>query len=86
MVDYREILRLESSGYSQRQIAACVHSSRGTIREVLSLCKELSLEWPLTSDMSNDELRKFLYPTGSMSLPERFLIVPTYTRSWPSRV
>lgn len=62
MVDYREILRLDSSGYSQRQIASSVHSSRGTIREVLGLYKELGLEWPLTSDMSNDELRKFLYP------------------------
>ena len=31
MVDYREILRLNSLKYTQRQIAASVHSSRNTI-------------------------------------------------------
>ena len=35
MVDYREILRLNSLKYTQRQIAASVHSSRNTISEVL---------------------------------------------------
>lgn len=34
MVNYREILRLTSLGYTQRQIAASVHSSRSTISEV----------------------------------------------------
>ncbi|UYO61083.1 hypothetical protein LNN31_09815 [Acetobacterium wieringae] len=57
MVNYREILRLNSLNYTQRQIAASVHSSRNTIREVLEVaakaggivnissvktCKELS--------------------------------------------
>lgn len=35
MVNYREILRLDSLNYTQRQIAASVHSSRNTISEVL---------------------------------------------------
>ncbi|TJX16325.1 integrase, partial [Tissierella creatinini] len=30
MVNYREILRLRSLGYSQRQVASSVHSSRDT--------------------------------------------------------
>ena len=37
MVNYREILRLDSLNYTQRQIAASVHSSRNTISEVLHL-------------------------------------------------
>ena len=35
MVDYREILKLNSLKYTQRQIAASVHSSRNTISEVI---------------------------------------------------
>lgn len=62
MVDYREIIRLNSLDYSQRQIAASVHSSRDTIRDVLNLSKEKGLLWPLDDDLTNDELRRFLYP------------------------
>jgi len=40
MVNYREILRLNSLNYTQRQIAASVHSSRNTIREVVSDSKD----------------------------------------------
>ena len=47
MVNYREILRLTSLGYSQRQIAASVHSSRSTISEVQGLAKKLELTLPL---------------------------------------
>lgn len=39
MVNYREILRLTCLGYSQRQIAASVHSSRSTISEVQALAR-----------------------------------------------
>ena len=34
MVDYREILRLQSLGYNITQIAGSLHSSRNTVREV----------------------------------------------------
>jgi len=40
MVDYREILRLNSLKYTHRQIAASVHSSRNTISEVIQLAAE----------------------------------------------
>lgn len=44
MVNYQEILRLDSLGYSQHQIAASVHSSSNIIREVLheSIARGLS--------------------------------------------
>ena len=37
MVDYREILRLKSLGYTMKDIASSVHSSRNTVSEVLTL-------------------------------------------------
>ena len=43
MVNYREILRLHSLKYSQREIAASVHSSRSTIQQVLSLADHLAI-------------------------------------------
>ena len=62
MVNYREILRLSSQGYSQRQIQSSTNSSRTTIREVLALAEEKELSWPLPEEMTNDDLRKYLYP------------------------
>ena len=52
MVNYREILRLNSLKYTQRQIAASVHSSRNTISEVLHLAEENGLNWPLDENLS----------------------------------
>lgn len=51
MVDYREILRLNSLKYTQRQIAASVHSSRNTISEVIKLAAENNLCWPLDDQL-----------------------------------
>jgi len=62
MVNYREILRLRSQDYSQRQVAASVHSSRSTISEIIKLADEKGLIWPLPPDMSNTNLRNLLYP------------------------
>lgn len=44
MVDYREILRLNSLGYTKTDIASSVHSSRNTIQEVLSIAEALKIE------------------------------------------
>ena len=47
MVDYREILRLSSDPQNnQRSIAARVHSSRDTIREVQNAPQECSTPKP----------------------------------------
>lgn len=68
MVNYREILRLKSLGYSQRQIAASVHSSRHTIRDVLSLAANVGIEWPLDQEATNEALHETLYP-GRVAAP-----------------
>ena len=54
MVDYREILRLLSLKYNYTQIAAAVHSSRHTVRDVSC--------WPLGEELSNQKLYELLYP------------------------
>ena len=35
MINYREVLRLNSLGYSQRRIEASVHSSHQTVKNVM---------------------------------------------------
>lgn len=62
MIDYREILRLNSLKYSQRQIAASVHSSRNTISEVLKLADQNNLSWPLDDQLTNEKVCSMLYP------------------------
>ena len=63
MVNYLEILRLGSDPEStQRSIAAAVHSSRDTIREVLTTAKEAGVEWPLDDSVTNEMLKSILFP------------------------
>jgi transposase len=62
MVNYREILRLRSLGYSQRQIAASVHSSRDTVGVVFKLSDEHEIAWPLEAAMTDTILQTLFYP------------------------
>jgi len=62
MVNYREIMRLNSLHYSSRQIAASMHSSRNTIREVLKLAEEHFICWPLDEAVTNEVLFSTFYP------------------------
>jgi transposase len=62
MINYREILRLQSLGYSQRNIASSVKASRNTVSEVLTNAKKLQILWPLDDSVTNAELEKLLYP------------------------
>ncbi len=65
MVNYREILRLRSLDYSQRQVAVSVKCSRNTISEVYRLADEKGLSWPLSFEWSNTNLQHLLYPGKS---------------------
>lgn len=51
MVDYREILRLQSLGHNITQIAGSLHSSRNTVREVERLADEKGIRWPLGEEV-----------------------------------
>ena len=62
MVDYREILRLQSLGHNITQIAGSLHSSRNTVREVERLADEKGIRWPLGEEVTNPQLYALLYP------------------------
>ena len=61
MVDYREILRLDNLGYTKKDIASSVHSSRNTVSEVLTLAGNLHVCWPLDDDVTNQSLRNMFH-------------------------
>ena len=46
MVDYREILRYSSLGYSRKQISLTVHSSHHTVEDTLNAAQEKGIAWP----------------------------------------
>lgn len=71
MVNYREILRLKSLGYTQRQIAASVYSSRNTIREVLNAASKNNIKWPLDDSVTNETLLATFYPDRSTATNPR---------------
>jgi transposase len=62
MVNYREILRLRSLEYTQRQIAASVRSSRNTVSEIFILADEHSLTWPIEPAITNQALQSLFFP------------------------
>jgi transposase len=62
MVDYREILRLRNLGYTQRQIAASVRSSRNTVSDIILLADKHTLTWPLEPLMTDQALQSLFYP------------------------
>ncbi len=51
IVDYREILRYDSLGYSRKQITLTVHSSHHTVEDTLNAAKEKGITWPLDEDI-----------------------------------
>lgn len=71
MTDYREILRLNDQGISQRGIAASLECSRNTVAKVLEQAKLHHLAWPLSKETTNAVLKELLFPhlmLGSMRL------------------
>jgi transposase len=67
MTKYRAILRLYGQGISQRSIAASCECSRNTVAKVIARAKELKLAWPLSSEITDGELEKLLFPKLSQS-------------------
>lgn len=62
MIDYREILRLDSLRESQRSIALKVQSSRNTVAEVIAVAKAAGVSWPLDADVTNEDIQELLFP------------------------
>ena len=62
MVDYREILRLNSQGYSRRRISSMVGSSHHTADQTLAAAECSGIKWPLDDDITNEELQSIMFP------------------------
>ena len=67
MVNYREVLRLNNLGYTQRQIATSIQSSRDTISAVCKLAEQHGLEWPLPDELSNQAIQDITKVTMRIS-------------------
>jgi len=64
MTKYREILRLKSLGFSERNIALSVPCSRNTVSKVLKRAEEKDVSWPLSDETTDSDLEKMLSPSA----------------------
>ena len=78
MIDYREILRLNSLEYNNTEIASCVQSSRGTVQSVLEVAGKMEIKWPLDDDVTNRSLQSLMYPDRYKKDDNR--LVPDYPK------
>lgn len=62
MTKYREILRLKSLGFSDRNIAHSCGVSRNTVAKVTKKADELHLSWPLDFAMTDCVLEELMFP------------------------
>ena len=76
MVDYREILRLQDLGDSQRSIALKVQSSRNTVSAVIVAAQAAGVSWPLGDDVTNEDISEILFP-GKYAMASPYT-VPDY--------
>lgn len=74
MTNYCEILRLNSLGFSQRNIVLSCSCSRNTVSKVLKRAEELDLSWPLSEDQTNAVLEALLYPKDGKSTSKKRLL------------
>ena len=71
MTKYREILRLSSLGFSNRNIALSVPCSRNTVAKVLKRAQELDISWPLEDNQTDGVLEALFHPKQSDRSPKR---------------
>lgn len=62
MYSCKEILRLTSLGFSQRQIAIQLRISRNTVAKVMTAAGPMSLDWTRVMQMEDNELQNLLFP------------------------
>ncbi len=71
MTKYREILRLKSLGFSERNIAASCGVSRNTVAKVTKRADELHINWPLDFDMTDHALDELMFPKDKSATNKR---------------
>jgi transposase len=58
----KEVLRLESLGLSQHQIARSCSISQSTVHEYVSAARAANVEWPLPEDWDDRQIEQALFP------------------------
>ena len=76
MTKYREILRLRSLGFSERNIALSCAASRNTVSMVLKKADEISLSWPLSAELTDKTIEGMLFPREKSAMNKR---MPDYS-------
>jgi len=76
MTKYREIIRLKSLGFSERNIALSCAISRNTVSKVLKKAAELNLSWPLSEHLTDEIIGGMLYPKEKSTMNKR---MPDYS-------
>ncbi len=71
MTKYREILRLKSLGFSDRNIALSCSVSRNTVKRVVERAMEKNISWPLDLSMTDAVLDELLYPSSKSVTQKR---------------
>ena len=71
MTKYREILRLKSLNFSERNIALSCSVSRNTVSKIYKKAEELNLSWPLDEPMTDDTLEKLMFPKDKSATNKR---------------
>lgn len=71
MTKYREIIRLHSLNFSERNIALSCSVSRNTVSKVLKKADELNISWPLDETMTDDALENILFPREKSATNKR---------------
>lgn len=66
MTKYREILRLSSLEFSERNIALSCSVSRNTVAKVLNAAKETNISWPLDESQTDKVLETLLFPKDTV--------------------
>ena len=71
MTKYREIIRLKSLNFSERNIALSCSVSRNTVSKICKKAEELNLHWPLDESMTDDALEKLMFPKEKSATNKR---------------
>ena len=71
MTKYREILRLKSLGFSERNIAQSCSVSRKTVAKVTKKAAEMNISWPLDFDMTDRALEELMFPREKSATNKR---------------
>ncbi len=71
MTKYREILRLFSLGFSERNIALSCSVSRNTVSKVLRQAKEQQISLPLEAAITDADLETLLFPKDKSATSKR---------------